>query len=135
MIRMIYQHSSRAVNIEESRRCSTPTSHSLKPSLQSFDMQDPSQEVAGVVRGLVQARSATLQRDCIEKYFAPDASFDHPMCSVSSSSNVSENDYLPEGASSFTSYSLHLSVYCSQGILAYCPSTNGLGACLILRSK
>ncbi|UZJ56153.1 hypothetical protein CBS101457_005473 [Exobasidium rhododendri] len=51
-------------------------------------MQDPSYEVAGVVKGLVQARSATLQRDCLEKYFAPDASFDHPFCSVVSSSSV-----------------------------------------------
>lgn len=51
-------------------------------------MQDPTYEVAGVVKGLVQARNATAQRDCLEKHFAPDASFDHPLCSVASTSNV-----------------------------------------------
>ena len=51
-------------------------------------MQDPTHEVAGVVKGLVEARTATAQRDTLEKYFAPDASFDHPLCSVVSSTNV-----------------------------------------------
>lgn len=52
-------------------------------------MQDPTQEIARVVKGLVEAKTATIQRDVLEKHFAPDASFDHPLCSVVSSTNVS----------------------------------------------
>lgn len=52
-------------------------------------MQDPAHEVAGVVKGLVMARDATEQRDNLQRYFAPDASFDHLLCAVASSANVS----------------------------------------------
>lgn len=52
-------------------------------------MQDPVRDVAGVVKGVVHARNATAQRDCLEKFWAPDASFDHLMVSISSNSNVS----------------------------------------------
>lgn len=52
-------------------------------------MQDPVHEISGVVKSLVMAKDATDQRDSLQRYFAPDASFDHLMCSVASSANVS----------------------------------------------
>lgn len=52
-------------------------------------MQNPAQDVEGVVKGLVEAKTAEEQKTCIQRYFSPDASFDHPLCSVVSSPNVS----------------------------------------------
>lgn len=52
-------------------------------------MQDPVHEITGVVKSLVMAKDATDQRDSLQRYFVPDASFDHLMCSVASSANVS----------------------------------------------
>ena len=54
-------------------------------------MQDPVNEIRGVVKGLVAARNASEQKYCLQTFFAPDASFDHPLCAVASSPNVSKN--------------------------------------------
>jgi len=48
-------------------------------------MEDPRNEVHGVVYGLVRAENADKQRDVLRRYFLPSASFDHPMCSVTRS--------------------------------------------------
>ncbi|EPQ31947.1 uncharacterized protein PFL1_00146 [Pseudozyma flocculosa PF-1] len=58
-------------------------------------MQDPVSEIAGVVKGLVSARNASEQKACLQRYFAPDASFDHPLCSVASGPNSRDNGVLP----------------------------------------
>ncbi|PWN53360.1 hypothetical protein IE53DRAFT_181428 [Violaceomyces palustris] len=58
-------------------------------------MEDPVKEIASVVKGLVSARDATEQKACLEAYFTPDASFDHPLCSVSSSPNSRDAGLLP----------------------------------------
>ncbi|UZJ56149.1 hypothetical protein CBS101457_005469 [Exobasidium rhododendri] len=47
-------------------------------------MQDPSREIAGVVGSLVEAKDATEQLLAVKRYFTPDASFDHALCSVAS---------------------------------------------------
>ena len=47
-------------------------------------MEDPVNEIRGVVKGLVAARNASEQKYCLQRYFAPDASFDHLLCNVSS---------------------------------------------------
>ncbi|PWN88650.1 hypothetical protein FA10DRAFT_281115 [Acaromyces ingoldii] len=58
-------------------------------------MQDPVREISSVVKGLVQARNATEQRDTLERHFAPDASFDHPLCTVVSGPNSRDAGLLP----------------------------------------
>ncbi|KAK0556752.1 hypothetical protein OC846_000940 [Tilletia horrida] len=50
-------------------------------------MENPVAEISSVVKGLVQAQDAAEQRAYMQKYFAPDASFDHPLCQVASSPN------------------------------------------------
>ena len=45
-------------------------------------MEDPRNEVHDVVYGLVRAENADKQRDVLQRYYLPSASFDHPMCSV-----------------------------------------------------
>ena len=52
-------------------------------------MDHPKREITGVVKGLVSAKDANEQCDTLQRYFLPDASFDHPLCAVSSYSNVS----------------------------------------------
>lgn len=51
-------------------------------------MQNPTQEVEGVVKALVQARSATEQMMALKTYYTPSASFDHPLCAVTSRKDV-----------------------------------------------
>ncbi|PWN32972.1 uncharacterized protein FA14DRAFT_174618 [Meira miltonrushii] len=58
-------------------------------------MQDPVYEVTSVIKGIVQAQNATLQRDTLRKYYAPDASFDHPFYLVGSSASSRETGILP----------------------------------------
>ncbi|KAJ1030571.1 hypothetical protein NDA16_001480 [Ustilago loliicola] len=58
-------------------------------------MEDPVNEIRGVVKGLVAARNASEQKYCIQRYFAPDASFDHVLCTVSSGPNSRDNGLLP----------------------------------------
>lgn len=58
-------------------------------------MEDPVQEIRGVVKGLVAARNASEQKYCMQKYFAPDASFDHVLCTVASGPNSRDNGVLP----------------------------------------
>ena len=48
-------------------------------------MEDPRNEVHDVVYGLVRAENADKQRDVLQRYYLPSASFDHPMCSVTRS--------------------------------------------------
>lgn len=47
-------------------------------------MENPRKEITGVVKGLCSAKDAGQQRDVIQRYFTPDASFDHPLCAVQS---------------------------------------------------
>lgn len=58
-------------------------------------MEDPVNEVRGVVKGLVAARNASEQKYIMQKYFAPDASFDHLLCTVASGPNSRDNGILP----------------------------------------
>ncbi|KAN0066541.1 hypothetical protein ACQY0O_000635 [Thecaphora frezii] len=58
-------------------------------------MEDPVSEVAAVVKQLVAARNASEQKAALQMYFAPDASFDHPLCSVPSSPSSRDNGVLP----------------------------------------
>ncbi|CDR88326.1 uncharacterized protein SPSC_04153 [Sporisorium scitamineum] len=58
-------------------------------------MEDPVSEIRGVVDGLVAARNASEQKYCIQRYFAPDASFDHVLCTVASGPNSRDNGLLP----------------------------------------
>ena len=58
-------------------------------------MQDPVYEITSVIRGIVQAQNATLQRETLRKYYAPDASFDHPFFLVSSNSSSRDTGILP----------------------------------------
>lgn len=51
-------------------------------------MESPVKDIVGVVEGLVRAKDANSQRDVLQRYFTDDASFDHPLCAVSSYSNV-----------------------------------------------
>ena len=51
-------------------------------------MENPLKEIDGIVKGLVRAKDATQQRECLQKYYTENASFDHPMCAVASSKNV-----------------------------------------------
>jgi hypothetical protein len=52
-------------------------------------MQNPAQEVEGVVKALVEAPNATAQMVALRTYFTHDASFDHPLCAVPSGKEVS----------------------------------------------
>lgn len=47
-------------------------------------MENPRKEITGVVEGLCSAKNADSQRDVLQRYFTNDASFDHPLCAVSS---------------------------------------------------
>ncbi len=58
-------------------------------------MEDPTKEIRGVVKGLVAAKNASEQKQVMQKYFAPDASFDHVLCTVSSGPNSRDNALLP----------------------------------------
>ena len=58
-------------------------------SLTGTTMDHPKREITGVVKGLVCAKDANEQRETLQRYFTPDASFDHPLCAVSSYRNVS----------------------------------------------
>jgi hypothetical protein len=57
-------------------------------------MQDPAREITAVVKGLIEAPSAAEQRKVMSSYFAPDASFEHPLCAVRSGANVSPSSCL-----------------------------------------
>ncbi|KAE8215704.1 hypothetical protein CF327_g1062 [Tilletia walkeri] len=58
-------------------------------------MENPVEEVANVVKGLVQAQDAAEQRAYMQKYFAPDASFDHPLVQVAPGPNSRDAGMLP----------------------------------------
>ena len=58
-------------------------------------MEDPVSEIRGVVKVLVAARNASEQKYCMQKYFAPDASFDHVLVTVGSGPNSRDNGILP----------------------------------------
>ncbi|CAD6884569.1 unnamed protein product [Tilletia controversa] len=58
-------------------------------------MENPVAEVADVVKGLVQAEDAAEQRAYMQKYFAPDASFDHPLVQVAPGANSRDAGILP----------------------------------------
>ncbi|KAI3626299.1 hypothetical protein CBS9595_001660 [Malassezia furfur] len=58
-------------------------------------MENPRKEIAGVVKGLCSAKNADQQRDTLQRYFVPDASFDHPMCAVLSYPNSRDTGVLP----------------------------------------
>lgn len=51
-------------------------------------MQDPVREITGVVKSLVECKDATVQQVALKKYFTQDASFDHPLCAVTSRNGV-----------------------------------------------
>lgn len=58
-------------------------------------MEDPVNEIRGVVKGLVAARNASEQKYIMQQYFAPDASFDHLLCTVASGPKSRDNGILP----------------------------------------
>ncbi|TKY90048.1 hypothetical protein EX895_000046 [Sporisorium graminicola] len=58
-------------------------------------MEDPVSEIRGVVKGLVAARNASEQKYCMQRYFAPDASFDHVLCTVASGPSSRDKGLLP----------------------------------------
>lgn len=45
-------------------------------------MENPRTEITGVVTGLCSAKNAREQKEVLQRYFADDAAFDHPMCAV-----------------------------------------------------
>ena len=45
-------------------------------------MNHPETELSGVVKELVLAKTIQPQHKTIETYFAPDAGFNHPLCSI-----------------------------------------------------
>ncbi|KAL4247897.1 hypothetical protein ABKN59_007500 [Abortiporus biennis] len=47
-------------------------------------MEDPAKEIEGVVLSCTAAINAESQRTAIERYYAPDAEFHHPLCMVTS---------------------------------------------------
>ena len=46
-------------------------------------MDDPVSEIPGVIQALTQS-PPSIQRQTLEKYFTPDASFTHPFCRTGS---------------------------------------------------
>lgn len=77
--------------------CSSSIATTYSPTHTRFatKMEDPVNEIRGVVKGLVAARNASEQKYCMQRYFAPDASFDHVLCTVSSGPNSRDNGVLP----------------------------------------
>lgn len=58
-------------------------------------MQDPRNEITAVVKGLIEAPNADVQKKVMQTYFAPDAGFDHPLCAVRSGPNSRDSSLLP----------------------------------------
>lgn len=58
-------------------------------------MEDPVNEIRGVVKGLVASKNPSEQKFCVQKYYAPDASLDHTLCTVTSGPNSRDNGILP----------------------------------------
>ena len=58
-------------------------------------MEDPRSEITSVVKSLIEAPNADAQRRTMQQYFAPDASFDHPLCAVRASANSRDSALLP----------------------------------------
>lgn len=58
-------------------------------------MQSPVDEIPGVVKALVEAPTPDDQRAAIQRYFSPDASFDHMLCAVASGPQSRDNGVLP----------------------------------------
>ncbi|KDN41536.1 hypothetical protein K437DRAFT_258245 [Tilletiaria anomala UBC 951] len=58
-------------------------------------MEDPRAEVSAVVTALIEAPNAAAQRDTLQSFFTPDASFDHPLCAVRASPNSRDSGLLP----------------------------------------
>ena len=58
-------------------------------------MQSPTQEITAVVKGLIEAPTADDQRSVLQRYFSPDASFDHPLCAVASYAGSRDGGVLP----------------------------------------
>src|SRR5690242_16797794 len=78
--------------------CPSPPRTCPRPVQSAFlhtKMEDPVNEIRGVVKGLVAARNASEQKYCMQRYFAPDASFDHVLCTVTSGPNSRDNGILP----------------------------------------
>ncbi|KAF5347720.1 hypothetical protein D9756_010303 [Leucocoprinus leucothites] len=50
-------------------------------------MENPEEEIRGVVLQLTSASSPDLQRRTVERYMTPDVAFRHPICAVESGSN------------------------------------------------
>lgn len=57
-------------------------------------MQDPVYEIGNVIKGIVGAQNATIQRETLRNFYAPDASFDHPFYLVTSSSSSRDTKIL-----------------------------------------
>jgi len=45
-------------------------------------MENPQEDIATIVKLMTVAETPEIQRATIEKYFAPDAGFNHPLCQV-----------------------------------------------------
>lgn len=58
-------------------------------------MQDPVYEIGNVIKKVIQAPNATVQRETVRKFYAPDANFDHPFFLVSSSVSSRDTGILP----------------------------------------
>ena len=52
-------------------------------------------EITGLVKGLIEAPTADAQKAVLQKYYLPDASFDHPLCAALSTSNSRDAVVLP----------------------------------------
>jgi len=50
-------------------------------------MENPKNEIASVVKLMTASNSPDIQRQAIEKYFASDAGFNHPLCQVERGKN------------------------------------------------
>lgn len=51
-------------------------------------MQDPKKEIANIVRTLCTTRDASELEETVNKYFAPDAKFLHPLCRANSRNEI-----------------------------------------------
>ncbi len=58
-------------------------------------MEDPKNEIESVVKGLIESPHAAAQKGVLQRYFAPDASFDHPLCAVRAGPESRDRRLLP----------------------------------------
>lgn len=57
-------------------------------------MQSPVDELPTAIKGLIEAPTADDQRAALQRYFSPDASFDHSLCAVAAGPSSRDNGVL-----------------------------------------